>query len=55
MELIGSKFQSNNEQSTDTTTFKDIVQSELLRYKTEPSISVDQPPLHWWSSVSQCE
>jgi len=26
------------------------VQSELLRYKTEPSISVDQPPLHWWSA-----
>ena len=50
MELIGSKFQSNNEQSTDTITFKDIVQSELLRYKTEPSISVDQPPLHWWSA-----
>ena len=50
MELIGDKFQSDNEQSTDTSTFKDIVQSELLHYKTEPSISVDQPPLHWWSA-----
>ncbi|XP_065917715.1 E3 SUMO-protein ligase ZBED1-like [Dysidea avara] len=49
MELIGDKFQSENEQTTDTTTFKDIVHSELLRYKTEPSISVDHPPLHWWS------
>jgi len=26
--------------------FKDILQSELLGYKTEPSILVDQP-LHW--------
>ena len=26
------------------------VQSELLRYKTEALISVDQPPLHWWST-----
>ena len=50
MELIGSKFQSDNEQSTDTTMFKDTVQSELLCCKTEPSISVDQPPLHWWSA-----
>ena len=49
MELIGNKFQSENERTNDTATFKDIVQSELLRYKTEPSISVDQPPLHWWS------
>ena len=43
------KFQTN-EQAIDKTTFKDVVQSELLRYKTEPSISVDQPPLHWWST-----
>ena len=49
MELIGDKFQSENEQTTDTTTFKDIVYSELLHYKTEPSISVYHPPLHWWS------
>ena len=49
MELIGNKFQTN-EQAIDKTTFKDVVQSELLRYKTEPSISVDQPPLHWWST-----
>ena len=33
--------------------FKDIVQSELLCYKTETSISVDQPPLHWWSAHQQ--
>ena len=50
MELIRSKFQSVNEQCTDTTKFKDIVQSKLLRYKIEPSISVGQPPLHWWSA-----
>ena len=50
MKLIENKFQSENEQTSDKTTFKDIVQSELLRYKTEPSISVDQPPLHWWST-----
>ena len=50
MELVGSKFQSDNEQNTDTTTFKGIVQSKPLHYKTEPSISVDQPPLHWWSA-----
>ena len=42
--------ESENEQISDKTTFKDIVQSELLRYKTEASISVDQPPLHWWST-----
>ena len=30
-------------------TFKDIVHSELLSYKTEPSISVNHPQLHWWS------
>ena len=33
MELIGDKFQSENEQTTDTTTFKDIVHSERLRYR----------------------
>ena len=49
MELIGNKFQSESEKTNDTATFKDIVQSEILHYKTEPSISVDQPPLHWWS------
>ena len=49
MELIGNKFQSESDQTTDTATFKDIVHSELLHYKSEPSISVDHPPLHWWS------
>ena len=29
--------------STDATVFKDIVQSELLCYETEPPISLDQP------------
>ena len=50
MELIRNKFQSENEKINDTTTFKDIVQSELLHYKTEPLISVYRPPLHWWSA-----
>ena len=49
-EFTGNKFQSDNEKTNDTTTFKDIVQSELLRYKTEPSISVYRPPFHWWSA-----
>ena len=31
MELIGSKFQSNNEHSTDTTTFQDI-----MHFKVNP-------------------
>ena len=30
MELIGNKFQSENEQTIDKTTFKDMVQSELI-------------------------
>ena len=30
-------------------TFKDIVHSELLCYKTEPSISVNHPELYWCS------
>ena len=32
------KFQSGNDQTTDTATFRDIVYSELLRYKSKASI-----------------
>ena len=55
MELIGNKFQSNecnttSATATSDTTLRDIVQSELFRYKAEPSITVDQCPLHWWAA-----
>ena len=45
---IGDKFQFENGQITDITTFKDIVQSELFHYKTKPPVSV----LHYtgWSA-----
>ena len=35
MELMGNKFQSENDQTTDTATFKDIVHSELLHHKSD--------------------
>ena len=55
MELIGNKFQSNecnttSATATSDTTLRDIVQSKLFRYKAEPSIAVDQRPLHWWAA-----
>ena len=55
MELIGNKFQSNECNTTSATatsdkTLRDIVQSELFRYKAEPSIAVDQCLLHWWAA-----
>ena len=55
MELIGSKFQSNECNTTSATAISDttlryIVQSELFRYKAEASIPVDQCPLHWWAA-----
>ena len=48
MELIGSKFH-HDECDTDTA-LRDIVQSELFRYKAEPSIAVNQCPLHRWAA-----
>ena len=55
MELIGNKFQSNECNTTSATatydtTLRDIVQSELFRYKAEPSIAVKQCILHWWAA-----
>lgn len=55
MQLMGNKFQSNecnttSATATSDTTLRDIVQSELFRYKAEPSIAVDQCPLHWWAA-----
>ena len=42
MELIGNKFQSNECNTTSATaTLRDIVQSELFRYKAEASIAVE--------------
>jgi hypothetical protein len=26
-----------------------VTQAELLRYKSEPAITVDEDPLHWWT------
>ena len=53
IELIGNKFQSENDHTTDSETFKDIVQStctfRTTLLQSELSISVDHPPLHWWS------
>ena len=55
MEPMGSKFQSNecnttSATATSDTTLRDIVESELFRYKAEASITVDQCPLHWWAA-----
>ena len=44
MKLIRSKFQSDNEHSTDTTTFQVIMHFKVT--PLEPSISVGQSPLH---------
>ena len=50
VQLLGDQFlQTENNIDADTsTTHRDLVQSELFRYKAEPSIPVDQCPLKWW-------
>lgn len=50
-ELIGNQFlQTQNTIGTTntSTTHRDLVQSELFRYKAEPSIPVHRCPLKWW-------
>ena len=53
VELLGNKFLTDaSTQETTPATHKDILQSEMLRYKTEPPISVDRNPLQWWATHS---
>ena len=52
MELLGDQFLTTENEIAvgvyTSTAHRDLVQSELFRYKTEPSIPVDQCPLKWW-------
>ena len=56
--LLGDDFESDRSSQTSSTcsssvSVKDVVQSEILRYKSEPSIPLEgEHPLKWWEKMS---
>jgi hypothetical protein len=50
VDKIGDFYIDNSCVATTTVdAHKDIAQAELLRYKSEPTITVDKDPLRWWA------
>lgn len=46
LDMLGDSFII---EPTSTSTNEDVMKSELLRYKSEATIPLDQRPLEWWS------
>ena len=47
VDMLGDSF--NEDCQTNSSTVEDVMKSEVLRYKSEGTISLDLNPLEWWS------